>query len=89
MAPEQAEGRAVTWSADLYALGLVLYEALAASTRCAARTPAATIRRVGERLPALGRLRRDLPLGLCEAIDARGACRTPSSAASSPTSSAR
>ncbi len=69
MAPEQAEGRAVTWSADLYALGLVLYEALAGVNPVRGRTPASTIRRVGERLPALGRLRRDLPLELCAAID--------------------
>ncbi len=69
MAPEQAEGRAVTWSVDLYALGLVLYEALSGVNPVRGRTPAATIRRVGERLPALGRLRRDLPLELCAAID--------------------
>ncbi len=70
MAPEQAEGRPVTWSVDLYALGLVLYEALSGVNPVRGRTPAATIRRVGERLPELGRLRRDLPLGLCAAIDA-------------------
>ncbi len=69
MAPEQAEGRPVTWSVDLYALGLVLYEALSGVNPVRGRTPASTIRRVGERLPPLGRLRRDLPLALCEAID--------------------
>ncbi len=69
MAPEQAEGRAATWSVDLYALALVLYEALSGVNPVRGRTPASTIRRVGERLPALGRLRRDLPLALCEAID--------------------
>jgi hypothetical protein len=69
MAPEQAEGRAVTWSVDLYALGLVLYEGLSGVNPVRGRTPASTIRRVGARLPELGRLRRDLPLALCEAID--------------------
>ena len=33
------------------------------------RGAAATARRVGARLPALGRLRRDLPLELCRALD--------------------
>ena len=69
MAPEQAEGRAISPSVDLYALALVLYEALSGVNPVRGRTPAATIRRVGERLPALGRLRRDLPLELCTAID--------------------
>ena len=69
MAPEQAEGRPVTWSVDLYALALVLYEGLSGVNPVRGRTPASTIRRVGERLPALGRLRRDLPLALCAAVD--------------------
>jgi hypothetical protein len=54
MAPEQAEGRAATWSVDLYALGLVLFEALSGVNPVRGRTPASTIRRVGERLPAPG-----------------------------------
>lgn len=70
MAPEQAEGRPITPAVDLYALGLVLYEALAGVNPVRGRTPASTVRRVGLRLPPLGRMRRDLPLGLCRAIDA-------------------
>jgi eukaryotic-like serine/threonine-protein kinase len=69
MAPEQAEGRSAGEEADLYALGLVLYEALSGVNPVRGRGAAATARRLGARLPALGRLRRDLPLELCEAVD--------------------
>src|SRR5918912_858825 len=69
MAPEQAEGRDAGPEADLYALALVLYEALAGVNPVRARGAASTARRVGARLPPLGRLRRDLPLDLCAAID--------------------
>ena len=69
MAPEQAEGRDAGAEADIYALGLVLYEALAGVNPVRGNGAASTARRVGARLPALGRLRRDLPLDLCAAID--------------------
>ena len=69
MAPEQAEGRQSGEEADLYSLAIVLYEALAGVNPVRGRGPAATARRVGARLPPLGRLRRDLPFELCEAID--------------------
>lgn len=70
MAPEQAEGREVGAPADLYALALVIYEGLAGVNPVRGRGAASTARRVGARLPPLGRLRRDLPLNLCEALDA-------------------
>src|SRR4051794_31041012 len=69
MAPEQAEGRQSGEGADLYSLAIVLYEALAGVNPVRGRGPAATARRVGARLPPLGRLRRDLPFELCEAVD--------------------
>lgn len=69
MAPEQAEGRGAEAASDLYALGLCLYEALSGVNPVRGRGVGATARRVGQRLPELGRLRRDLPLELCEAID--------------------
>jgi len=69
MAPEQAEGAEVGVEADLYALALCLYEGLSGVNPVRARGAGATARRVGQRLPPLGRLRRDLPLDLCSAID--------------------
>ena len=69
MAPEQAEGGHVGGAADLYALALVLYEALSGTNPVRAEGAAATARRVGMRLPPLRRLRRDLPPELCLALD--------------------
>ena len=69
MAPEQAEGRRVTGAVDLYALALVLYEALSGTNPVRAESPGATARRVGMHLPPLRRLRRDLPPRLCDALD--------------------
>ena len=69
MAPEQAEGRRVGPEADLYALALVLYEALAGTHPVRGAGPAATARRLGATLPSLGRTRRGLPAPLVAAID--------------------
>jgi hypothetical protein len=69
MAPEQAEGAEVGEEADLYALGLCLYEGLSGVNPVRGRGAGATARRVGQRLPPLGRLRRDLPLELCATLD--------------------
>ena len=69
MAPEQAAGRGATGASDVYALGIVLYEGLSGVNPVRADNPAATARRVGMRLPPLERVRRDLPAGLCRAID--------------------
>ena len=69
MAPEQSEARAAGPAADLYSLALVTYEALTGENPVRAASAAATVRRIGTQLPALMRLRPDLPPGLCEAID--------------------
>ncbi len=69
MAPEQSEGAAVGEEADLYALALVLYEALAGFNPVRGATPAATARRIGRPLESLARVRRDLPRELAEVLD--------------------
>lgn len=69
MAPEQSEGRVAGPQADLYSLALVLYEALTGENPVRAATPAATVRRIGGRLPPLRRMRRDVPKRLAFAID--------------------
>jgi hypothetical protein len=69
MAPEQSEGHEVGPSADLYSLGLVLYEALSGVNPVRGRTPAATARRIGTPIEPLARRRRDLPRELTWALD--------------------
>jgi len=69
MAPEQAAGRRVDERADLYALALVLYEALAGVNPVRGASPAETARRLGQAVPSLGRCRPDLPAGLVAAVD--------------------
>jgi eukaryotic-like serine/threonine-protein kinase len=70
MAPEQSVGQEAHEEADLYALALVLYEALSGTNPVRGATPAATARRLGRPLPALERHRGDLPRTLTRALDA-------------------
>jgi eukaryotic-like serine/threonine-protein kinase len=70
MAPEQAEGRTAGPEADVYALGLMLYESWSGDHPTRRSTPAATARAIGARMRPLRRLRPDLPRELCGAVDA-------------------
>jgi hypothetical protein len=70
MAPEQADGERVTPACDVYSLALTLFEAWTGTNPVRAGGPAATARRLGRPLPSLAALRRDLPLELCDEIDA-------------------
>ncbi len=69
MAPEQSEGLEATSESDLYALALVLYEALSGVNPQRGATPAATARRLGTSVPPLADYRPDLPAVLRAAID--------------------
>jgi eukaryotic-like serine/threonine-protein kinase len=69
MAPEQSDGEEVGPQADLYSLGLVLYEAFSGVNPVRGRTPAATARRIGSPIEPLARRRRDLPRDLTRALD--------------------
>ena len=71
MAPEQAEGREVTPSSDLYSLALVIYEALTGVNPLqGVHRPGARSRRLGAFVPPIRRQRRDLPRSLAAGIDA-------------------
>ena len=70
MAPEQAEGLRVTPAADVYSLAITLYEAWTGVNPVRGNGPAITARRLGRRLPRLRDRRADLPLELCEVVDA-------------------
>jgi hypothetical protein len=69
MAPEQAAGRDAGAPADLYALALVLYEALTGLNPVSTATAAQRARRLGAHLPPLRRQRRDLPRELGRGLD--------------------
>jgi serine/threonine protein kinase len=69
MSPEQAEGREVQPSADLYSLGVVIYEALSGVNPLRLSDPGVRGGRLGAHLPPLRRPRRDLPRELGCAVD--------------------
>jgi eukaryotic-like serine/threonine-protein kinase len=69
MSPEQAEGLEVGPPADIYSLGLVIYEALTGVNPLGATVTAGRPRRLGAHLPPLRRQRRELPRELGQGID--------------------
>lgn len=77
MAPEQAEGQPADGRADLYALGIVLYEMLTGTVPFAAETPAATLyRQVHELPPPVRWLNANVPTWL-ESVVAKALAKHP------------
>ncbi len=77
MSPEQARGKPVNASADLFALGVVLWELLTGKRLFAGETDAETLERVTRcELPSLSEQRSDLPAEL-EPILRRALARDP------------
>lgn len=77
LAPEQLEGRPVDERADVYSLGLVLFEMLAGETPFGAETDIATaVARLTSQPPRLGDLRPNITPGLAHVAD-RALARDP------------
>lgn len=70
MSPEQADGELAGPETDVYSLALTVYECWAGINPVAGRTPAQTVRRIGNRLDPLRVHRPDLPEGLADTVDA-------------------
>ena len=63
MSPEQAEGRPIDYRADIYALGVVLYELLVGRPPFVADTPVGLLlKHISEPPPAFGQIRPDLAI---------------------------
>ena len=69
IAPERLDGDRATAAADVWSVGVVLWEALAGSHPFAAPSPVETARRIGAGARALARSRPDLPRELCALVD--------------------
>ncbi|MFT4034062.1 MAG: serine/threonine-protein kinase, partial [Patulibacter sp.] len=69
MAPEQARGERAGAPADVFALAVVVYEALAGANPRRGETPAETAVRALAPMPSLALARPDLPRGVIDAVD--------------------
>jgi serine/threonine-protein kinase len=69
IAPERLAGREATGAADIWSVGVVLWEALAGRHPFSAVSPLETARRIGAGAPPLAKLRPDLPRRLTGLVD--------------------
>ena len=70
IAPERLAGREATGAADVWSVGVLLWEVLAGKHPFSSFSPLETAKRVKAGAPALARVRPDLPRALANAVDA-------------------
>jgi hypothetical protein len=69
IAPERLQGKEATGAADVWAVGVILWEALAGWHPFWSASPVETARRIGDGPPPLARSRPDLPRRLCGLVN--------------------
>jgi hypothetical protein len=69
IAPERLDGEDASGAADVWSVGVLLWEALAGWHPFSAISPVETARRIGAGAPPLAKSRPDLPRELCETVD--------------------
>jgi len=69
IAPERLAGRPATGAADVWAVGVILWEALAGYQPFGSASPVETARRIAAGAPPLAKARPDLPRALSSAVD--------------------
>ncbi len=69
IAPERLDGKESADGADIWAVGVILWESLAGFHPFSATSPVETARRIGAGAPSLARERPDLPKALCAVVD--------------------
>jgi len=69
VAPERLEGKAAGGAADVWGVGVMLWEALAGFHPFAATSPVETARRIAAGAPRLATQRPDLPREVCATVD--------------------
>jgi hypothetical protein len=69
IAPERLDGKEATGAADVWSVGVMLWEALTGRHPFSSASPLETARRIRAGAPSLASQRPDLPTALCGAVD--------------------